>query len=662
LSLITDAWSLPEPQAVSGKDGFFRFDKTVGDFWRNFAKGGSAVPLVQSVVLATHDSFGAAWVNLRVVGKDGKPALGGEYPMSLRMVTDRPIEGRLLDDQSGPIAGAVVRVEQLYAVPAGDLSPIIDALRRFDLGPYQSSYPRVWPNNLAASMAIPAATTGADGRFTLKGVGRDRQANLTATGPGMAPMSWTVLNRDEATEVTKAVRARWPHTPNHEGQPLAKAVPDRNPGVQVYGPTFDLRVDPARTVSGVVRDAATGRPVQGALVYITSNGSSGSATTDDRGHYRINRQDGTERLQLFARPPEGATLLGAAREYDRVQGYGEFTADFALPRAIVVSGRALERGTGRPMLATRGEGCHGAGPVTGGRVWYRPLAGNASVTGNEAEVYFRHALTDSRGLFVGLVESDGGFRAMVPPGPGVLLLEAMPGMPFMWEFTLPWKERDGFHRRFPYAMLSQREPADGAAHVPGDARDALPGLFGPITLHGLVAYRVIEPAANATSYKVEITIPTALSRRVRFVDPEGRPVRGAVVVGLTSSPFHQVTLEADETEILGLAPARGAPAVGTQPRRPAGSRDDRPGRLGRTAHDSPAALGFRDRPARRREGPRGGRGILIGFVQPRRLSPHSPATRPRQNGRSGPVPGRGVFSRAPCDDRVLSRRKTALGT
>ena len=41
LSLVTDAWSDPQPQAVSEIDGTFRFKKTVGDFWRNFAAGGS---------------------------------------------------------------------------------------------------------------------------------------------------------------------------------------------------------------------------------------------------------------------------------------------------------------------------------------------------------------------------------------------------------------------------------------------------------------------------------------------------------------------------------------------------------------------------------------------------------------------------------------------
>ena len=109
-------------------------------------------------------------------------------------------------------------------------------------------------------------------------------------------------------------------------------------------------------------------------------------------------QDGVNRLRLIVRPPNGAPLLGVAREYDRMPASGEVAADFALPRAVVVSGRAVERGTGRPMLATRNEGCHGPGPVMGGHVWYRPLAGNASVTGNEAEGYFRHGVQPARSV------------------------------------------------------------------------------------------------------------------------------------------------------------------------------------------------------------------------------------------------------------------------
>ena len=81
--------------------------------------------------------------------------------------------------------------------------------------------------------------------------------------------------------------------------------------------------------------------------------------------------------------------------------------------------------------------------------------------------------------------------------------------------------------------MTRREPDDGAPRVPGEAGDTLPGALGPIALRDMVAYRVIEPAANDAPYKVEITIPTATTRRVRFVDPDGRPVRGATVFGLT---------------------------------------------------------------------------------------------------------------------------------
>jgi hypothetical protein len=565
LLLITDAWSLPEEQTVSGNDGRFHFAKTVGDFWRNFAQGGSAVPLVQAVVLATHESFGAAWVNLRVAAKDGKPAIGGEYPLALHMVADRPIEGRLIDAQGKPIVGAAVWVDQLYAFPPGGLSPVVEALRKLDLKPYQTTYPRIWPNNLAAALAVPSVTTGADGRFTLRGVGRDRQANLRANGPGMLSMSWTVLNRDDASEVTKAVRERWPHTPKAPDAVIAKAAAGQEAGVQIYGPAFDLRVDPARTIAGVVREAKTGRPVPKTTVYVVSGGYSGLAKTDERGHYRIIGEGATKRLRLAVRPPDGSPLLAVSRELENVPASGEVAADFALSRAVVISGRAVERGTGRPMLATQSYGCHGPGPIMAGHVWYRPIIGNASATNSETADYLRYALEGQRGLYVGLVESDGAFRGVVPPGPGVLLLEAAPGMPFMWVFSLPSKESDGYHKRFPYAPLARREPNDGAPHAAGEAANTLPGTDGPISLEGLVAYRMIEPGANDVAYTVDISIPAAGGRRIRFVDSNGEPLRGVTVQGLTASEYHPVILDGDGAEVLGLDAVRARRLVAMSP-------------------------------------------------------------------------------------------------
>ncbi len=540
ISLVTDAWTLPEPQAVSGPDGSFRFARTVGDFWRNFASGGVATPHVQSVVLATHERFGLAWYNLRIVGEDRKPAIGGDDPLILQMTADLPIEGRLIDGRGAPIVGAKVRVGRLYGVPRGDLSPILDALRKRDLAPFQRTFPRVGPNHFEATYVLPVATTGADGRFMLRGVGRERQAELIAEGPGMASIQWTVLNRKEAVEATRVVRERGAASPN---------------GVRVYGPAFDLTVKATQTVGGVVR-GANGRPVAGAIVYVPR--FDGSGRTDVQGRYRFVLQSGANRFPIVVRPPDQAPLVGAAREVQGSATPGEIRADFALQRAVVVSGRVVERGTGRPMVASQDYGCHGPQHVRAGYLWYRPLASNPTLRDVEIQTYFRQDYENP--VLVGVIGADGSFRGSIPPGLGVLLVEDNPGMPFMWDsLGGPWKEGDGLQLRFPYAPLARREPNDGAPGAPGET---LPGAFGPIALSGpnmntrYVAYRVIDPGAGDASFQADITIPAATSRKVRFVDPQGQPVRGATVNGVNAWPDHPVVLDDDEVEILGLVPGQ----------------------------------------------------------------------------------------------------------
>src|SRR5262249_35451299 len=106
---------------------------------------------------------------------------------------------------------------------------------------------------------------------------------------------------------------------------------------------------------------------------------------------------------------------------------------------------------------------------------------------------------------------------------------------------------------------------DGAPRVAGDAGNTLPGTDGPISLDGLVAYRVIEPGANDAAYKVDISIPAAASRRVRFVDSDGEPVRGGTVHGLTASEYHPVILDGDGAEVLGLEAIRPRRLVAMSP-------------------------------------------------------------------------------------------------
>jgi hypothetical protein len=145
----------------------------------------------------------------------------------------------------------------------------------------------------------------------------------------------------------------------------------------------------------------------------------------------------------------------------------------------------------------------------------------------------------------------------VPPGPGVILVQSLPGMPDFLGMGVR-KESDGFHRLFPYLALSSRAKDDGAPE--GDPQ-SLPGYGGPIRLVGCArtyhAYRVINPPADATQMDLTLTVPRAPSRTLRFVDSDGNEIRGVRVEGLLAPP-HQMTVvfEGSEAEVLALEPGQ----------------------------------------------------------------------------------------------------------
>jgi hypothetical protein len=154
-----------------------------------------------------------------------------------------------------------------------------------------------------------------------------------------------------------------------------------------------------------------------------------------------------------------------------------------------------------------------------------------------------------------LIDGEGRFRLAVPPGPGVLLVQSMPGMSDFDTWGV-WNESAGFHRLFPYPTLSGRAKDDGA---PGNDPQRFAGFGGPVRLVGCArpyhAYRVIDPPADATQMDFTLTILRAPSRTLRFVDANGDEIRGVRVEGLLA-PSHNMTVvfEGSEAEVFALEP------------------------------------------------------------------------------------------------------------
>ena len=67
--------------------------------------------------------------------------------------------------------------------PGDDLSPWREALRNGEAAlPLQYRMLRWWSSRAVAEL-FPAATTGSDGRFILRGIGRERIAGVVIEGP-----------------------------------------------------------------------------------------------------------------------------------------------------------------------------------------------------------------------------------------------------------------------------------------------------------------------------------------------------------------------------------------------------------------------------------------------------------------------------------------------
>src|SRR5262249_7401291 len=168
----------------------------------------------------------------------------------------------------------------------------------------------------------------------------ERVALLDVRGPGMAQASvWVAalpglhvraLNRDAAANMPAELR--------QETDP------------SLHGPSFDYVGTPGKTVEGVVRDAATGRPLAGITVDTQAGYSSHVVSvTDAEGRYRLSGVPKQRVYLLGASPPEGSPyLLGGARPAD-TPGLQPVRADLTLARGVLVTGRLTERATGKPV-------------------------------------------------------------------------------------------------------------------------------------------------------------------------------------------------------------------------------------------------------------------------------------------------------------------------
>ncbi|MCG8648669.1 MAG: transthyretin-like family protein, partial [Pirellulales bacterium] len=239
-------WRKPLAQTRTDKDGSFtleldvpRIKADVGESW------------IRTAIVSSTDGCGPGW---EILGR-----IKNANSVTLNLVEDLPIQGKVLDQQGRPIVGAEITIVHLYRAANENLDGFLQASRdqptRLWLYARDSMY-YVSPEAVLQLRGVkdqrrPRAKTDTEGRFVLDGFGKERALYATVSGPGITNESFHLVTRPK-------IDARW-----KRGQPSRETLIYLESGATmppVYAAEFHHLAAPALSLQGTLTDAETGEP------------------------------------------------------------------------------------------------------------------------------------------------------------------------------------------------------------------------------------------------------------------------------------------------------------------------------------------------------------------------------------------------------------------
>jgi len=515
LAETTDA----KPQAVTDAEGKFRFTLDPkaaggGDDW----DPGS--------LIAVADGYGMAWAPSALYETSGgmlakararlentpaswRALLGNVFEKSgqpLRLVADNePIRGRVVDINGQPVAGTRLMLREVYATSGEDLSEWVEATKapQADFYSTRQSTPHAIYSPTVAAIGL-SAMTDADGRFTMRGIGRQRIAQLMIAGRGLQMERFYARTQAGQTiEIPREFRS--PH--------LGKAT--------YYAAELTYVAAPSKPIVGVVRDRDTREPLAGVLIMsqkrhghaITGWGEDFvRTTTNAEGRYRLEGMPIGEDNRIGAVPQgeEPYMPMGVAASTDGPAS--EIEIDFDLPKGVWIAGRV-----------TDAESAQGVA----GEVSYFMFPDNEFLNGSRGV-----GSVDLRSIYV--TRGDGRFRIPAVPGRGIVAFRAHDGQRYL-------------------RGVGAEEITAAKADVGGRLLKTLPSYC---LVKDYQVLKEITPAADAGEVKLDIALEPQQSIRGRIVDPEGKPLSGVHIVG-NSPSYGWRPNDGDSFEVLGYEPTTG---------------------------------------------------------------------------------------------------------
>jgi RNA polymerase sigma factor (sigma-70 family) len=349
--------------------------------------------------------------------------LDAEKPTAdVRLTREQVIRGRFVDLQGAPAVGVTVSVTAVAKGERADDTAVGAPAEIKDLP--------LWP---------AAAVTDKDGRFELRGVGRDVTARLGISDDRFATQGFQVT-----TDAKGGVK-------DYKAPPL----------------------EPAHIIEGTITYADSGKAVPRARLTVYAGKSEvdsmfGTDTrADEKGRFRINPTPGNF-FMVSAYAPDGEPYLAVRKRLNWPKAAVKQQVDFPLPRGVLVRGKVT----------------HGDKPVAKATAQFIPRqADNPN--------FRRDVLTGWENSVVS--GADGRFDLCVPPGPGQLLIHA-PAPDYVLTETserMLGQGKAGGRRYYAHAVL----PLD---LKPGsEAQDVTAALKRAVTVKGHVVAPDGKPVAEA---------------------------------------------------------------------------------------------------------------------------------------------------------------------
>ena len=456
-------------------------------------------------LVALADSYGVAWAKWSAI------EAGGE--LTLRLVKDQPIEGRVVTTEGKPVAGVRVSIVTLGAPTDGEVDTFVTAWKREWENALHQTTERMF---LPLGKILPPATTDKDGQFRIVGAGAERLVVLRLRGSGVAQESLYVVNRADfdAAAVNKAVLDRIPAELRQPGQPPL-----------LYGPKLTYVVPASRRIAGTVREAGSGKPVAGFRIHISVGYGDGlDAISDKEGRYQLNSVPKMKQYLLNANPPDNSSWLFAGARIDDTEGVQPLTVNFTVARGILLTGRVVDKKTGKG--------------VSGG-IRFIPLSGNkyAKQPGYDSYQYER---------LMRQVDGDGRFKFAVIPGPGVLMVQAHGG-----------EKANGGQQINPYKQAEF--DAKDREHVKITESDggyftALDNSIEFLAIEHAVKY--LDLAPDATSAECNLFLERGQTMTVKIEDMDGKPLKRTTVAGVTAGWPNTMPIKDATCTIFALDPKK----------------------------------------------------------------------------------------------------------